>query len=309
MSAPPIDPKDQRFVWGLCYRLTGSAADADDLVQEALLRAIECPPPREGNLRAWVARVAVNLGRDRLRERRRRGYVGTWLPDPIGEDEIDVPIEAVGAEGRYDLVESVSFAFLVALEALKPRERAVLLLCDVFDYSVREVADALGLGVANVKVLHHRARKKLEAYDARRLPRTEALEARTVEAFQRFLLSIASQDQVTLESLLGDEVRALNDGGGEFFAARRPVVGRSLVARFYLGLQRKFYQESARFSFGRFNGAPAMILRQIPTEPKLAPLFVTSIALDASNRIDRIYTFLATPKLSRVDARSPLVVR
>ena len=159
----------QRFLWGLCYRLTGSAADADDLVQETFVRTIERPPARmKDPLRPWLVRVAMNLGRDLLRRRRRAPYKGPWLPSPIetnGQDlfpreevalplgEIALPLgevappshevvfEGGSTEGRYELLESVSFAFLLALEVLTPQQRAVLLLRDVFDYSVRETAD------------------------------------------------------------------------------------------------------------------------------------------------------------------------
>ena len=308
MTANPlVRAEDQRYVWGLCYRLTGSAADADDLVQETLLRAIERPPAKGGDMRPWLVRVAVNLGRDLLRKRKRRGYIGPWLPSPIEEADIDVPVEAPGAEGRYDLVESVSFAFLVALEALSPRERAVLLLSDVFDHSVREVAKALDLTESHVKVLHHRARKKLASYDASRLPRSPSASERTLDAFQRFLASLAVEDHETLESLLAAEVRALNDGGGVFFAARVPVLGRARVARFYLGVKRKFQLPTARFSFRWFNGLPAVVVEQEPMGERLAPLVVTSVTTNVRGEIDHIYTFLAPRKLERVRASLDLV--
>src|SRR5262249_22279358 len=131
------------FLWSLCYRLTGCAADADDLVQETFVRALEKPPARTDEpWRPWLVRVALNLGRDLLgRRRRRRGT--PWLPSPIGTDDEPPSFEpAAGSQGcpaaRYDLLESVSFAFLLALEALTPGQRAVLLLRDVFDYGVAE---------------------------------------------------------------------------------------------------------------------------------------------------------------------------
>jgi RNA polymerase sigma-70 factor (ECF subfamily) len=291
---------ERRFLWGYCYRLTGSAADADDLVQETMLRAMERPPSRPGDMRPWLVRVATNLGRDLLRARRRRGYVGPWLPSPIEDADIDIPVEARGAEGRYDLIESVSFAFLVALEALKPRERAVLLLADVFDYSMREIAEALDLGESNVKVLHHRAKKKLASYDSERAPKDLARSERTRVAFERFLASITADDRDSLQALLAPEVRALNDGGGEFFAARKPILGPSRVARFYLGLKNKFTQPSARFSFHMLNGAPALAVAQDPLDARFAPITVTSLSTDGSGRIDRVYSFLATSKLTRV---------
>ena len=230
----------ERFLWGVCYRMTGSAADADDLVQETFVRAMERPPARpELPWRPWLTRVAVNLARDALRRRRRRGYVGPWLPSPLetGEDappayEADVP-GAGSTEGRYDLLESVTFAFLLALEALTPLQRAVLVLRDVIDYSVEETADALGISAANVKTSHHRARRAMAAYERERRRPTRALQAETRRALDRFVECLARGDTTGMEALLGADVRALSDGGGEFHAARVPIVGPRKVALFY----------------------------------------------------------------------------
>jgi RNA polymerase sigma factor (sigma-70 family) len=151
-----------QFVWGLCYRMTGSATDADDLLQETFARALASPPRDTGApWRPWLVRVAVNLARDRLRRRKRTPYVGPWLPAPIetGEQAAEDP----DPEHRYGLLESVTFAFLMACEALTPRQRAVLLLRDVLDYSVEETARALAMGIPNVKTTHHRARAAMDA--------------------------------------------------------------------------------------------------------------------------------------------------
>jgi len=180
---------ERRFVWRLCYRMTGSAADADDVLQETFVRAIAQPPPRTDLAwRPWLVRVAVNLARDCLRRRRRAPYRGPWLPAPIdcgGADAPEPPAYEVGAgaarstEGRYELMESVSYAFLLALEALTPAQRAVLLLRDVIDYDVRETALALGMSEANVKTTHHRARRAMAAYNGARCPPTPARQAAT----------------------------------------------------------------------------------------------------------------------------------
>ena len=150
--------KHRSLLWGMCYRVTGSAADADDVVQETFIRAIERAPQQLDEPRRWLVKVALNASRDVLRRRRRRQYIGPWLPGPI-ETPDDVPppsyepsIEGEQTtEGRYDLMESVSLAFLKALEALTPTQRAVLLLADVFDYAAGEVASALDLTVGNVR--------------------------------------------------------------------------------------------------------------------------------------------------------------
>src|SRR5262249_19661998 len=136
-------------------------------------------------------------------------------------------------EARYDLLESVSFAFLLALEALTPQQRAVLLLRDVFDYSVREAAEALDMSAANVKTTHHRARHALRDYDGDRSIPTRDLEERTRAALGEFLASLASGDVGAIEALLADSVRAVNDAGGEFFAARVPILGPHRVALFH----------------------------------------------------------------------------
>src|SRR5262247_1621751 len=191
----------ERFIWGLCYRMTGNAADADDLAQETFVRAWERPPARTDEpWRPWLVSVAMNLSRDLLRRRKRRRYEGPWLPSPIetGDEFTPPSYEPVDEEGnpaaRYDMLESVSFAFLLALEALKPAQRAVLLLRDVFDYSVKETAGALGMSEPNVKTTHHRARHAMSAYDQERRAPSAALSAQTQEALTRLVTCLVNQD-------------------------------------------------------------------------------------------------------------------
>ena len=139
----------QPLLWRLCYRMTGSAADADDLVQETFVRAIAQPPrDQERDLRPWLVQVALNLSRDHLRRRKRRAYEGPWLPAPIETEGFSLEAHP---EARYSELESVSSAFLLALEALSPRQRAVLLLCDVLGYS--ESLEAVSLTATSTEVL------------------------------------------------------------------------------------------------------------------------------------------------------------
>ena len=298
----------RRFLWGLCYRMTGSAADADDLVQETFVRAIERPPRdiTEG-WRGWLARVATNLAIDTLRRRKRRGYVGPWLPSPIDTGEEASPpgheIASTDAstEQRYDLIESVSMAFLLALERLTPRQRAVLILRDVFDYTVRETAAALDLTDANVKVTHHRARAAMKDYDGSRLPPTRDRQQRTAARLNEFLARLQSQDVAGVEAMLAEDVRALNDGGGEYHAARLPVAGRRNVARLLVGLAAKGAARS--IAVRMLNGLPALAV-EVPARPGFAPLFVFRIELSAGGDIAAVHTILASRKLVAVAGRS-----
>ena len=297
----------ERFLWGLCYRLAGSAADADDLVQATFVRALEHPPARTDEpWRPWLTRVAINLGRDLLRRRKRRRYVGPWLPSPIatGDDGALASYEptltsGVTTEGRYDMLESVSFAFLLALEALTPKQRAVLLLRDVFDYSVAETAHALGVSEPDVKTTHHRARRAMQAYDQQRCRPTRALQDRTRVALGELMAAFTRGDPASAERLLAESVTALTDGGGEFFAARVPVVGRARVLKFYGNVARRVIDRAA-YRMTTLNGLPALVTELGKPERGQAPLLVTAVTLDDAGLITRIYSILATRKLTAV---------
>jgi RNA polymerase sigma-70 factor (ECF subfamily) len=285
-------------LWKLCYRMTGSAAEADDLVQETFRRALEAPPAdQERDLRPWLTRVAVNLSRDALRARKRRGYIGSWLPGPIETDGL-FEAHTPSGEARYSELESVTFAFLIALETLSPTQRAVLLLRDVLDYSVQEAAAALALSPANVKTSLHRARKAMQGYDAQATAPTPARLAQTERALQALCVHLLAHNVPALEALLAENVRARNDGGGEFFAAQRPVLGLSRVIKFHLKTLR---HGPGRVAFRRINGVPALV-GEVPSQnPRIAPRFVVQVELDARGKIREIDTVVASPKLSGVD--------
>ena len=311
MTADAVDyaalfADQQRFIWGLCYRMTGNAADADELVQDTFVRAIERPPARTHEpWRPWLVRVAMNLARDLLRHRRRSPYRGTWLPSPIatGADEA-LPAYEVPAgsgsptEGRYELLESVSFAFLLALEALTPSQRAVLLLRDVFDYSVRETADALGMSEPNVKVTHHRARRAMAAYDRGRCVPTRDLQGRTRAALERFLMALSTQDAGAMEALLAEDVRSLSDGG-EYAAAHRPVLGRDRVMRLFFGLNRRLGGDAA-FTVQTLNGLPALLIDFGVRRGREAPRGVVRLDVGPDGRVTAVHAILASRKLTAV---------
>ncbi len=287
--------------------MTGCAADADDIVQETFVRALQRPPHGGASTwRPWLVRVAMNLGRDALRCRKRQSYVGPWLPSPIETgDEESLPAYEPSAdggmttEGRYDLLESVSFAFLLALEALTPKQRAVLLLMDVFDYSVSESAAALGLSEANVKTTHHRARRALADYDRDRQPPTRRLQERTRDVLGQFMAALLGDDVRAVERLLAQSVHALNDGAGEYHAARVPIIGPPRVARFHYKItQRRLL--GAFFEVRMINGLPALVGEFHDDKPAEPPRVVLRCELTADGHIQALYSVLATRKLTAI---------
>ena len=293
------------MLWGLCYRMTGCAADADDLVQETFVRTLERPPADLNRpLRPWLIRVAMNLSRDCLRRRKRRGYVGPWLPSPIPTEEQGavpsyeprLPDEASPA-ARYEMLESVSFAFLLALEALTPSQRAVLLLRDVLDYSTAETAEALGATTSSVKVLLHRARHRMDEYD-KRPDRASAMRSEnTQRALEQFLLYFQERDAEGLERLIKEDAMLVSDSAGEVLAARNVITGREKVLRLIFGLANKI-NFSPRISFRSLNGMPALFVEVPGLEPQYAARYTVHCDVDTSGRIQRLDFVLAPSKLT-----------
>jgi RNA polymerase sigma-70 factor (ECF subfamily) len=295
---------ERPLLWGMCYRMTGSAADADDLVQETFVRAMERPPARTDEpLRPWLVRVAMNLSRDHLRRRRRTEYPGYWLPEPVATDAPGaVPGEARGgdesAAARYELTESVTFAFLLAIEALTPAQRAVLILRDVFDYSTEETAAALGMTPGNVKVTLHRARGAMRAYDTERTAGFQARQAAVGTALQEFLACFARRDVAALERLLAADVVHYSDGGGEVHAARWPIRGQEKVLRLLFGVSRDTVSPVVRPAW--VNGFPA-ILVEFPGRTGKAPArSMFQCEPDATGKIVRFYNVVAPSKTNRI---------
>ena len=206
--------------------------------------------------------------------------------------------ERADPAARYDLVESVSFAFLLALEVLTPMQRAAMLLRDVFDYSVRETAEALAITEANAKTTHLRARRAMAAYEASRRPPTVELQGRTRAALERFLTCVATGDVAGVEAMLADDVRAISDAGGEFHSNRVPVYGRKKVAALFLGVV-KALGPLVRSEMRTLNGLPAFI-GESPRRAGYAPKWVVQAEMDEDGRIVRLYTVLASAKLTRL---------
>ncbi len=211
--------------FAVAYRMLGSVAEAEDIVQEALLRlhrALE-GGERVQSPRAFVATVTTRLAIDELRSARarRERYVGEWLPEPIITDSTDDPAQ------QAEMADSLSLAMLVLLESLSPEQRAVLLLHDVFDYDYPQVAEIIGKSQDNVRQLATRARRHVE----QRRRRFQASREQQQELAQRFFAAAQAGDLAGLEALLAHDVVLTGDGGGKVPALARSLHGRNRVAR------------------------------------------------------------------------------
>jgi RNA polymerase sigma-70 factor (ECF subfamily) len=291
----------RRKLWGLAYRLTGSAEDAEDVVQETFVRLAARPaeaPLEEAG--PWLARVATNLGIDTLRRRQRRAYAGPWLPSPVEDPGDELPAAAGGEpdpEARYGLAESASFAFLLALEALTPRQRAVLLLRDVLGHSAREAAEVIGASEGSVRVLHLRARRALSSYDEERCVPTTELRERHRAALQRFLDCLNARDAQGLEALLAESVETVTDAAGEYTALATPLAGRERVARLYLVAARNRETTGTRTELLLANGLPAILVSLEQPVRRQAPRTLLRCELDREGRIRLVQAILAPAKL------------
>jgi RNA polymerase sigma-70 factor (ECF subfamily) len=293
----------RRSLWALAYRLTGSGEDAEDAVQEAFTRLAAQPErgsvPEPGR---WLVRVVTHLAIDALRRRRRRRYVGPWLPSPVeGEDDDRIAQLASAApdpERRYALAESASFAFLLALEALSPRQRAVLVLRDVLGHSGVETGERLGISEGNVRVLHLRARRALAAYDRERSAPTPELRARHARVLARFLACLEAQDAPALEALLHESVETLTDAGGAYTALVAPLRGRRRVARLYLAAALHRRSSAPLSDLRLVNGLPAALITLAAPARRQAPRSLLCVTLDADARIRRLYAVLSPRKLA-----------
>ncbi|MFE2428701.1 RNA polymerase sigma-70 factor [Streptomyces sp. NPDC059373] len=236
-------------MFGLAYRMLGSASEAEDAVQDAYLRWNGADRSAIARPAAWLTKVTANLCLNRLTSARarRETYVGPWLPEPVLTGEPG-PLEA--AEQR----ESVSMALLTLMERLAPAERAVFVLREAFGHSHRDIAGILGIGEANSRQLHRRAHQRM-AEDRRRFEPTEEHRREMVE---RFLDAARGGDLAGLESLLAEDVIAWSDGGGKVTSARRPVLGRAKVARFMAGLFRGADPDTV-VAVAEVNAAPALL--------------------------------------------------
>lgn len=305
MRLEQIFNENQKFLWGLSYRMTGSTADADDVLQETFVRLMQKPPAdTEEPLRPWLARVAVNISRDLLRRRRRQGYVGQWLPAPFETENnenlfefVSDTSEARDPSVRYELLESVSFAFLLALELLTPTQRAVLLLRDVFDFNVAETANILHVSEQNIKTTHHRARRVMREYEEKRFVPRKTLVEKTGRVVAQLVEFLTNRDTESAAKLLAANIVCISDGGGEFVAARVPVVGRSKVSLFLSKLAEGTAGLTSTTRPVELNGLFAVATDRDNAPEGYAKKLATLFQINDEGLIERIYFVLASRKL------------
>jgi len=252
-DAGEIHAELRPLLFSIAYRMLGSVAEAEDVVQEAYLRwhraltaGAEVESPK-----AYLAAVTTRLAIDQLRARksRREAYVGPWLPEPlVAETEADVAQHA-------EMAESLSMAFLVLLESLSPVERAVFLLREVFEYGYDEIAQIVDKSEANCRQIFARARRHIEASR----PRFEPSSGERDELARRFFAACEQGDMDGLLKLLTADVSFVGDGGGKAQAFPEPLAGRERIARLLLGLFTRAELLGARVRPIQVNGQPGGI--------------------------------------------------
>ncbi|MCA1832498.1 MAG: RNA polymerase sigma-70 factor [Actinobacteria bacterium] len=271
-------------MFGVAYRMLGSVADAEDVVQEAFIRWRDADVEEIREPAAWLTTVVTRLCIDQLKSARarRERYVGPWLPEPLLGEAGEAPDASVAVE----LSDSLSMAFLVVLEELTPTERAAFLLREVFGYGYAEIAELLGSSEAGCRQLAHRARERV----AERRKRFEADKEKQRELLSRFLFAIGSGEVDALVELLAGDAVLYTDGGGAAKAARRPIFGADRIARFTVGVT-KDIPEGAESQVVDVNGSPGLLIR-VDGKPWCV------IAADAADdRIQSIYIVLNPEKL------------
>jgi RNA polymerase sigma-70 factor (TIGR02957 family) len=222
----------RKLLFAIAYRILGSAADAEDVVQDAWLKWSAADRGQVADPKSYLSRIVSNLSMERLRSARhkRETYVGPWLPEPI--------LTSADTADDVAAAESVSMAMLVVLETLSPLERAVFVLKEVFDFSYAEIAAAVDRSEAAVRQAGHRARNHVQA----RRPRFEADPDKKRAATERFFAAATGGDINRLMQLLAPDVTLWTDGGGKVRQALRPIEGVAKVAAWIAGVSQRPYE-------------------------------------------------------------------
>lgn len=289
MNHTEVFERHRSLLFTIAYEIVGTAADAEDAVQEAYLSWSTTDLEQVRDHRAYLARITTRRALDLLRKqtRRREEYVGPWLPEPVATP--------TGVDA--DLAGPVSMAMLIVLETLSPVERAVFVLREVFGFPHEEIAHAVGRSADNVRQIARRARSHVEA----KRPRFAADPQRATAIAFDFLAAVQTGDIAEVVDLLAPEVVSISDGGGVVSAARLPVHGADRVARFLVGL---FVKGSSRneveFVVTNCNGLPSVLVSE---DGKRSLLVLIEVA---SEKVSAVYLVRNPEKLARVGATPSL---
>jgi RNA polymerase sigma-70 factor (ECF subfamily) len=276
------------LLFGIAYRMLGSAMDAEDLVQETFLRWQQAREQPVESPRAYLATIITRLSIDRLRsaQSQREQYVGPWLPEPLLTGEMPAMTESL------EMAESISTAFLLVLQTLSPIERAVFLLRQVFGYEYAEIAQIVDKSESNVRQLVHRA----QTHVRRQRPRFETTRAEQEQVVAQFGVACATGNLEGLLELLAPDVVLQADSGGKVHAARQPIRGADRVARFIFGLLDKVPADFASEA-AEINGQPAFV-SYMGGKPYNVTMFEIS-----KGRVQAINIVINPDKLRRIPAQ------
>ncbi|MEW2620423.1 RNA polymerase sigma factor SigJ [Streptomyces sp. NPDC048106] len=268
------------LLFTVAYEMLGSAADAEDVLQESWLRWAGVDHAQVRDPRSYLVRTVTRQALNRLRtlNRSREDYVGEWLPEPL--------LTSPDVAEDVELAESVSIAMLTVLETLAPVERAVFVLREVFDVPYAEIAEAVGRSAATVRQIARRAR----AHVAARQPRVRVSRAEQQAVLERFLAALRTGEIRDLMDVMAPDVVMVADGGGLAAAARVPLHGAGPVA----ALLSRVDRSASRTTIVWLNGAPAA---RIDTDGR--PVTVSLVVADG--RVSRIYASANPHKLTRLD--------
>jgi RNA polymerase sigma-70 factor, ECF subfamily len=281
ISARPFEAVRGRL-FGLAYRMLGSRADAEDIVQEAYLRWHEAGRENIENSEAWLVTTTSRLAIDRLRRLKteREAYAGPWLPEPIVTHE--------PPDRHLDLADDLSMAFLTLLERLSPDERAAFLLHDVFDVDYGQIASVLERSESACRQVVHRARERVRG----ERKRFDASETAKATLLHTFVAAMEARDEQALLALFAPDATWTADGGGKTGAAPVPIAGAERIARLVIGLREKFWAPDRTIEIATVNGETGLCLRD--GQRLTATL---SIATDGE-RILAVYAVVNPDKLS-----------
>jgi RNA polymerase sigma-70 factor (ECF subfamily) len=282
----------RNLLFTVAYEMLGSAADAEDVLQETWLRWVKVDLGQVRDPRAYLVRITTRQSLNRLRtmSRRKEVYVGPWLPEPL--------LTAPDVAEDVELAESVSMAMMLVLETLSPTERAVFVLREVFDVDYDEIAAAVDKTPAAVRQIAHRARRHVDA----RRPREVVPSGRIRAALESFQRAFEARDLQGLMDVLAPEVVLVSDGGGLKHAALRPISGADKVVRFIVGGTGKA-EGTLTSDPTVVNGNPALVLRLDGEVDGIMAIRVE----DA--RITGLYYVRNPEKLTRVASETPLTLR